>query len=85
MKKLSDREQEVFDFIIEYKTSNDGNSPTIREIMRATSCTSTSVVNYYLNRLHYDYGLITRPRENRQRSITVIGGKWTYEKDNDIH
>ena len=75
-KKLSIREQEVLDFIISYKTDNDGNSPTLREIAKATAITSTSVVNYYLNRLQYVYNLIIRPKKHKQRSIKVIGGKW---------
>lgn len=73
----------VYDFIIRYKSSHDGNSPTIREIGEACDISSTSVVTYWLKRLE-SRGLIRRPEPqfgNRfAASIEVIGGKWEMEK-----
>lgn len=68
----------VFSFIVKYKKSHDGNSPTIREIGSACGVSSTSVVNYYLNKLEED-GLIRR--DNFQsRNIDVVGGSWVYTR-----
>jgi SOS-response transcriptional repressor LexA len=50
MKKLNKRARMMMLFIHEYKKQNDF-SPNIREIGVATGCSSTSAVNYYLDRL----------------------------------
>ena len=75
-RKLEGRAQELFDFIVQHKIANDGQSPTIREMRDETDITSTSVVNYYLDTL-VDHGLIRRV-DKESRGIQVIGGKWTY-------
>jgi SOS-response transcriptional repressor LexA len=67
----------IFQAIITHKQTNDGNSPTIRQLMDATGITSTSVVAYHLRKLETS-GLISRnPFDSR--AINVPGGKWVYE------
>lgn len=78
-RKLEGRAQEIFDFIVQYKTANDGQSPTMREMMGGTDITSTSVITYYLDTL-VEYGLILRV-DKESRGIQVVGGKWRLEKD----
>jgi SOS-response transcriptional repressor LexA len=75
-KKINYRQAEVFDFIVRYKTDNDGLSPTYREIGEECGISSTSVVRYYLVKLQ-DGGLITFGKKGR--GIKVIGGRWSYE------
>jgi repressor LexA len=59
--KLSDRQQRMFDFIRTFTEENQ-YPPTIREIGEAVGISSTSVVNYNLNKL-VDAGLIERNKE----------------------
>ncbi len=65
----------VLNFIVAFKTANDGNSPTLRDIMAATGISSTSVTAYILRGLQAK-GLITV--DDGFHRITVIGGRWTY-------
>ncbi len=67
--------QTVLNYIIRYKKNNDGNSPTIREIMYACSIASTSNTSYILRDLQASGKVIILPRS---RGIKVTGGKWTY-------
>ena len=69
--------RDIFDYIVEYKRNNDGNSPSIREIMKACRLSSTSVTNYILNHLEAE-GLILLPERGISRGIRVIGGKWSF-------
>jgi repressor LexA len=48
--KLSDRQRRIMEFIGKF-TADSGYPPSIREIGEAVSISSTSVVNYNLNRL----------------------------------
>lgn len=75
--RLTGRSKDVFDFIVLHKKMNDGQSPTIREISDNTDITSTSVVQYYLDKLETK-GLINLI-PNEARGIQVLGGKWTFE------
>jgi len=59
--KLSDRQQRMYDFIRSFAEENQ-YPPTIREIGEAVGISSTSVVNYNLNKL-VDAGLIERNKE----------------------
>ena len=59
-KPLSTRQQNILQFIWEYNDEN-GNAPSIREIGKATSISSTSVVNYNLKRLT-DLGYLVRKK-----------------------
>jgi repressor LexA len=56
--KLSTRQEEMIQFIGRF-TRDKGYPPTIRQIGEAVKISSTSVVNYNLNKLERD-GLITR-------------------------
>ena len=56
--KLSDRQREIIAFIGRF-TREHGYPPTIRQIGEAVSISSTSVVNYNLNKLEKD-GYLTR-------------------------
>ncbi len=56
--KLSERQQRMITFVRDFLREND-YPPTIREIGHACQISSTSVVNYNLNKLK-DYGLINR-------------------------
>jgi repressor LexA len=59
--KLSARQKSILKFISDFVDSN-GYPPTIREIGKACGISSTSVVNYNLNKLERE-GLLTRDRE----------------------
>jgi repressor LexA len=60
-KSLSRRQKDILDFIQDFLSEN-GYPPTIREIGKAVHITSTSVVNYNLNRLQ-EMGYLSRERE----------------------
>lgn len=66
------RYNRVLDFIVRYNSENDGAGPTIREIGAACHISSTSVVNYAVNRL-LDSGLIYLTPNGH---IGVRGGNW---------
>ena len=74
-------EEQVYRFIVAYKQTHDGNSPTMREIMNNCNISSTSMAFFYLEKL-VGLGLIRRPEpEFGKRSaanIEVIGGKWEF-------
>jgi SOS-response transcriptional repressor LexA len=74
--------QQIYDFIVSYKQSHDGNSPSFREIKIRCGISSTSMVFYYLNKLERQ-GLIRRlePEFGTRYAtkIEVVGGKWTKE------
>ena len=74
---LTKRAEDVLEAIINFKINNDGLSPTLRDIMRVTDITSSSVVTYYLNKLEHQ-GFISR-NPKISRGIQVVGGKWIYE------
>ncbi|TRZ49271.1 hypothetical protein D4S03_08545 [bacterium] len=71
----------VFDFVVGYKKTHDGNSPSFREIQEGCEISSLSVVLYYLNKLE-GRGLIRRQEpkigERYCRKIEIIGGKWVF-------
>ena len=70
MRKLSDRQQRILDFVGEY-TADHGYPPSIREIGQAVGISSTSVVDYNLRALERG-GLIRRDREV-SRGLGVVG------------
>ena len=69
--KLSERQQKILDFIRDFFQDNM-YPPTIREIGHAVGISSTSVVNYNLNKL-VDAGLIERNKEV-SRGIRLLEG-----------
>ncbi|MCC7368894.1 MAG: transcriptional repressor LexA [Chloroflexi bacterium] len=70
MRKLSDRQQRILDFLAEY-TSDHGYPPSIREIGQAVGISSTSVVDYNLRALERS-GMIRRDREV-SRGLGLVG------------
>lgn len=70
MRRLSDRQQRILDFVGEY-TSDHGYPPSIREIGQAVGISSTSVVDYNLRALERG-GLIRRDREV-SRGLGLVG------------
>ena len=66
--KLSDRQRRMLDFIQQFSNQN-GYPPSIREIGKAVGISSTSVVNYNLNRL-VDEGFLDRD-QNVSRGIRL--------------
>lgn len=58
MRPISDKQQKIFDFINEFMVEND-RPPTIREIGFSCGISSTSVVDYNLQKLERE-GYITR-------------------------
>lgn len=72
-RKLRERQAEVlYEFICEYKTLNDGLSPTISMMIDTTGCGSLDRLNFLVNML-VDQGRIQR----RGHQLMVVGGKWT--------
>lgn len=69
-----DKRDEVYDFILEYKTKHEGNSPSFSEIAEGCNLNSTSLVNYYLDQLEID----GRIKRDGVKSI-YVGGKFTKE------
>lgn len=70
MKKLSDRQQAVLDYIAAFLDQND-YPPTIRDIKNELNISSTSVVDYNLKVLE-ERNLIRRNR-NISRGIELVG------------
>ena len=74
------KEESLLRFIVEYKSEHDGNSPSIREIITGAGFSSTSMVNYYLDKLERR-GRIVREDGLQSRGIKIPGGKWIYQPD----
>ena len=70
----------LYRYICRYKRLHDGLSPTIREIGDACGISSTSVVNYNLQKLA-KAGLIKRYGGGKTRGIVVVGGEWKGPKE----
>lgn len=65
----------VFEYVLHYKRSHDGNSPSIREICAGCHLRSTSIGFYHLRCLQRA-GLIKR-QANTARNIWVVGEHWS--------
>lgn len=65
----------VYDYIVEYKRTHDGNSPTLYEIVDNTPCSSTSHAKHHLLKLKKE-GLIMLGNDKSARAIFVVGGEW---------
>ncbi len=66
--KLSDRQKRMLEFIQRF-TADSGYPPSIREIGEAAEISSTSVVNYNLNRL-VEEGFLSRD-QNVSRGLRL--------------
>ena len=72
--------QLVFDFLIRYKSSHGGNSPSVRDICGGCNLATTSAGVYHLRKLEKE-GRIFIGDYSKYRAIEVIGGKWRYEPE----
>jgi len=68
----------IFDYIVQYKRENDGNSPSLRDLVADCEAGGTSAARYHVMKLEKQ-GKINIPAAGRPRSIRVTGGRWTYE------
>lgn len=73
MKRFDKTTEKVYDYIVTYKCSEDGNSPSIREIMEHFGFKSTSVPVYHLKKLEA-LGYITIA--DGARGIYLKSSKW---------
>jgi SOS-response transcriptional repressor LexA len=62
-------------FIIRYKQTHDGNSPTCREMSDGLGGISLQTVYVYLRQLQSDGAITITP--GQRRNIQVFGGKWS--------
>lgn len=69
----------AFRFIVEFKTANDGASPTDPEIAEAIGTTRPTVVSA-LRRLEQAGRIRRMVRGMGQRDIIIPGGKWIYQE-----
>lgn len=73
----------VLQFIIAYKTSHDGQSPSMREIGDGCGISSTSMVKYYLDALVLQGKIIRKLQDDdtgKARNIHVPGGNWQFHE-----
>ena len=72
--------ERIFRYVVGYKATHDGCSPSFEEIMDGVEgVSSTSAVSYNLDKLE-ETGRI-KMVEGRNRSIQVVGGQWTYKEN----
>jgi repressor LexA len=80
--KLSERQQDMITFIGSF-TQDKGYPPTIRQIGEAVSISSTSVVNYNLNKLERDGYIMRDLKVSRGvRLADGVGRRGTRRSDN---
>lgn len=74
--KTSPKYQQIYNFIVEFKSANDGNTPTYRQIADACGVSSTSMVSSYLFEME-KVGMIERKRQgNGMAKIVIPGARW---------
>jgi DNA-binding transcriptional ArsR family regulator len=64
--------EQVYKFILDYKSRSGGNSPAYRKIASEVGLASTSTVKKHLDTLEA-LGLTSRDEDG---GIVVVGGKW---------
>ena len=64
----------LFEFIISYKESHDGNSPTYREMVDGIGVHSTNTIFQYIRKME-KYGLIKMV----DGKMCLTEGKWSYD------
>lgn len=80
MKKLSKRQKEIFDFIVD-NVNLKGYPPSVREIAEAVGLASSSTVHGHLSRLE-EKGYIRRdPTKPRAIEIVYDDGNTVHERD----
>lgn len=70
------KENDVYRFIVRYKTAHAGNSPTFDEIMAGCEISSKSVVFQILSDLQ-DQSIL---KYDGVRNIDIPNSKWTVEE-----
>lgn len=73
----SRRREQILDFIIQYKLSHDGLSPSLREIGDGVELFSTGVIHQHIEKLIKQGYLAKYGQRYTSRSIMVVGAKWT--------
>ena len=79
MRKLKYEPLDVFQYIVATKRANNGNSPSMRDVMTEFRIPSQSNVKHIYSKL-IDMGVITVIR-GVSRSISVVGSEWVYEEE----
>ena len=72
---LNETDIEVYKFIIRFKQSHNGNSPSMLEIEKGTCASSRSHVHYVLKKLE-DAGYLKMGENQRSRGIQIPGTEW---------
>lgn len=68
--------QRIYDFLVEFKSANDGNTPTYRQIADKCDVSSTSMVSSYLFEME-KVGMIERKRAaGGLAKIIIPGARW---------
>lgn len=81
---LTPRKQQVYKFILAYKSQHDGNSPSLHEIGKGCGLRSMGYISEALHGLE-SLGLIRLNYvDGKARAIEVIGGKWTPPKKQEF-
>src|SRR5262245_8734823 len=65
----------IYNFIVEFKSNHNGNSPTIREIADGVCLASTNTVEHHLAGLE-KLGVIELGKQSEARMISVVGSAW---------
>lgn len=68
---------QIFDFIVQYKQTHDGNSPTTREIADACYLSSLTTVRHHLMNLELENRL--RIADEGHYQFEIVGSHWEYE------
>lgn len=64
---------QIYDFLVHYKETHNGNSPSLREIAEACNIV-ISGVHYHLTRLEIDNRIQRRGKYSR--TIEIVGTAW---------
>jgi SOS-response transcriptional repressor LexA len=70
--------EDIYNFIVEFKKANDGNSPSLRNICDALGINSTSLVQNRLFELEEEGKIVCNA--TIPRFINVVGGKWAFSE-----
>ncbi len=74
-----ERRRLIIDFLIEYKKSHDGCSPTIRQITDAVGLKSHTTTWAHLRTLEKE-GAVKCGKRGKPCSIELAGGLWSYAR-----
>lgn len=71
----------VFAFLVQYKQSHDGGTPSMREVADAC-CLSVSTVHYHIGGLRLENRICVSGKS--RRNIEIVGGSWGIEGTDGI-